>query len=202
MPHADSPTPDDIAQQLTSLPLFQRKAATNSYIGLRVRWKAKLAELVEESKEYQRILGTDATHTLRATYGTQGPLIVTAVNIERFPRLKISHYGTPMELFGRITNVSEGGGSMRLADVQIDFEIEGETQHKLPAGTPPSSSTDYRIERDGTLITVLSDRATRRGKGPRPKQGWRVAFKSRYEAAEFVEAGEADGFSFEGKEFL
>jgi len=105
-----------------------------------------------------------------------------------------------MQLFGTITHVSEGGGSVRLADVQIDFETDAEMQHKLLGGNP--SLADYRIERDGTLITILSERATQRGKGPRPKKGWRVAFKSKYEAAEFVEAGEADGFTFEGKEFL
>jgi hypothetical protein len=62
--------------------------------------------------------------------------------------------------------------------------------------------TDYRIEPDGTLVTMLSERSTQRGAGPKPKQGWRIAFKTRYDTAEFVRAGEAEGFIFEGKQFL
>lgn len=61
---------------------------------------------------------------------------------------------------------------------------------------------DYRIGSDGTLITMLSERATQRGTGPKPKQGWGIAFKTRFDTAEFVRAGEAEGFTFEGKQFL
>jgi hypothetical protein len=38
--------------------------------------------------------------------------------------------------------------------------------------------------------------------GPSPKIGARLAFKTRYETAQFVHAGEEEGFTFEGKEFL
>ncbi len=61
---------------------------------------------------------------------------------------------------------------------------------------------DYGIEPDGTLVAMLSERATQRGTGPKPKQGWRIAFKTRYDTAQFVRAGEAEGFTFEGKEFI
>jgi hypothetical protein len=62
--------------------------------------------------------------------------------------------------------------------------------------------TDYRIGTDGTFVVLLSERATQRGTGPKPKQGFAVAFKTRRDTAEFVRAGEAQGFTFEGKEFL
>jgi len=61
---------------------------------------------------------------------------------------------------------------------------------------------DYRIEPDGTVLVFLSERSTKRASGPNPKIGMRLAFKSRYETAQFVRAGEAEGFTFEGKEFL
>lgn len=61
---------------------------------------------------------------------------------------------------------------------------------------------DYRIGPDGTLITMLTERSVQRGIGPKPKLGWSIVFKSRYEAADFVRAGEAEGFTFEGKQFL
>lgn len=61
---------------------------------------------------------------------------------------------------------------------------------------------DYRIERDGTVVVFLSEKSTRRAAGPNPKVGARLAFKTRYDTAEFVRAGESEGFTFEGKEFL
>jgi hypothetical protein len=61
---------------------------------------------------------------------------------------------------------------------------------------------DYRIEPDGTVVVFLTERSTQRASGPKPKIGARLAFKTRYETAQFVRAGEAEGFTFDGKEFL
>ncbi len=62
---------------------------------------------------------------------------------------------------------------------------------------------DYQIERDGTVVVFLSERATQRASGSaKPKIGARLAFKTRYDTAQFVRAGESEGFTFEGKEFL
>jgi len=62
--------------------------------------------------------------------------------------------------------------------------------------------TDYRIESDGTVVVFLGERATQRTSGPKPKIGARLAFKIRFETAQFVRAGEAERLTFEGKEFL
>ena len=62
---------------------------------------------------------------------------------------------------------------------------------------------DYRIEPDGTLVTFLSERATQRAAGQtHPKVGMKIAFKTRQDTAQYVRAGESEGFTFEGKEFL
>jgi hypothetical protein len=62
---------------------------------------------------------------------------------------------------------------------------------------------DYRIERDGTVIEFLSERSTQRASGSaHPRIGARLAFKTKRDTAQFVQAGEAEGFTFEGKEFL
>jgi hypothetical protein len=61
---------------------------------------------------------------------------------------------------------------------------------------------DYRIDPDGLVVNYISVRATQRGLGPKPKIGARLAFKTNADMAEFVRAGEAAGFVFEGKEFL
>jgi hypothetical protein len=61
---------------------------------------------------------------------------------------------------------------------------------------------DYRIEPDGTVVVFLSERATIRASGPNPKIGSRLAFKTRLDTAQFVRAGESEGFTFEGKDFV
>jgi hypothetical protein len=62
---------------------------------------------------------------------------------------------------------------------------------------------DYRIESDGIVVEFLSERSTQRASGSAyPKIGARLAFKTRWDTAQFVRAGEAEGFTFEGKEFL
>ncbi len=62
---------------------------------------------------------------------------------------------------------------------------------------------DYRIERDGTVVVFLSQRSTQRASGTsHPKIGARLAFKTKHDTAEFVRAGEREGFTFEGKEFV
>lgn len=61
---------------------------------------------------------------------------------------------------------------------------------------------DYRIEDDAHTITLLSERATRRGTGPRPATGARLAFKTVDDVVKFIAAGKAEGFVFEGEESL
>jgi hypothetical protein len=61
---------------------------------------------------------------------------------------------------------------------------------------------DYRIEPSATVIVYLSERARQRGQGPKPAIGAPLAFKSKYDTEEFVKLGEAEGYTFEGKEFL
>jgi len=63
-------------------------------------------------------------------------------------------------------------------------------------------TVDYRIELNGTIVILQSLRATQRGSGPKPPQGARLAFRTKAETAEFVRAGETEGFTFEGKESL
>jgi hypothetical protein len=61
---------------------------------------------------------------------------------------------------------------------------------------------DYRIEPDGTVVVYLSQKATNWVTGPKPPVGAQLAFKTKSDTADFVEAMEAEGFTFEGKEYL
>jgi hypothetical protein len=54
----------------------------------------------------------------------------------------------------------------------------------------------------GHVIVLLSERATRRGTGPKRAKGARLAFKTTHDVAKFVATSEAEGFVFEGKESI
>ncbi len=70
-----------------------------------------------------------------------------------------------------------------------------------PAHEEPPKA-DYRIEPNALIVVLESDRATQRGKGPKPQPGARLAFRTKYDTQEFVRAGESEGFTFEGKKFI
>ena len=59
---------------------------------------------------------------------------------------------------------------------------------------------DYKIGLDGTVVAMISERALQRGTGPKSQQGSSIVFRTRRDTAQFVYAGEAAGYVFEGKE--
>jgi len=121
IPYAAKPTPKEIRAQLNALPLFQKKGATESYVGLNVRWPVTLEYLSEIGEWRRKEFKIDFTHTLEANFEDYEGVVRTEVNIERFPRLKISHKGSPMEISGTVSNVSEGG-TVTLRDADITFD--------------------------------------------------------------------------------
>ncbi len=63
--------------------------------------------------------------------------------------------------------------------------------------------SDYQIEPGGTAVVFSSQRSTQRASGTtHPPVGARLVFRSKWETLEFVQAGESEGFIFDGKEFL
>lgn len=61
---------------------------------------------------------------------------------------------------------------------------------------------DYQVFPDGTTIKLLSDRSAQRGIGPKPQKGMSLVFKTRSDTADFVRLGEAEGYTFMGKDFI
>jgi hypothetical protein len=123
--YSEKPTPTEIEAQLDSLPAYQRNAAKESYSGLKVSWLLRLGSLHEQGAAYRAVLGTDTTHTLIAQYEIETiglpPTVTVDINIENFPRLKITHAGTPLRISGTISSVSFSG-SIGLRDVEIEFD--------------------------------------------------------------------------------
>ena len=101
----------------------------------------------------------------------------------------------------------------KLADELLTIARARKHKPTRPSKVVPSAPTlesvheeqptvDYTIEPNGIVVALLSVRATQRAKGPQPRQGARLVFRTRSDTAEFVRAGEAAGFTFKGKEFL
>lgn len=117
-PHHENPTPPEIHAQLNSLPLFQREQARDSYRGLGVRWPVTLLSVDRLSEYDQRQTGEN--YRVLMMFADRGDPIGAEVDIERFPRLKISHRGTPFQISGTISSISDLG-VIRLQDVEIVF---------------------------------------------------------------------------------
>ena len=64
---------------------------------------------------------------------------------------------------------------------------------------------DYQIKSDGhgsLGVSAQTERAKTRAAGPPVTSDLTLVFKARADALEFVRAGEAQGFTFAGKELL
>jgi hypothetical protein len=64
---------------------------------------------------------------------------------------------------------------------------------------------DYQIKSDGRSffgVSAQTERAQSRAAGPPLKSNLTVVFRTRTEIVEFVSVGEAQGFTFAGKESL
>jgi hypothetical protein len=64
---------------------------------------------------------------------------------------------------------------------------------------------DHQIKTDGhgsVGVSALSERAQTRGSGPRTSSNLTLIFRARVDAIEFVRAGEAEGYTFAGKDLL
>jgi hypothetical protein len=64
---------------------------------------------------------------------------------------------------------------------------------------------DYQIKSDGRGsfgVSAQTERAQKRAAGPPPTIDLTLWFRTRADALMFVRAGEADGYTFAGKELL
>jgi hypothetical protein len=64
---------------------------------------------------------------------------------------------------------------------------------------------DYQIKSDGRGnygVSAQTERAQKRAAGPPVTSDLTLAFRTRDDALQFVRAGEAQGFTFSGKELL
>lgn len=60
-------------------------------------------------------------------------------------------------------------------------------------------NVDYETSPDGTAVKLLTERAIQRGVGSKPSIGWRLAFKTWDDTADFVRRGEVEVLFFPAK---
>lgn len=116
--YSPRPAPREIFSQLSSLPVFQQADAAEAYKGIKVRWSAEFwtMEDIRLCFGYEPI--GDTTHFVLLNAEKRSELIRVPVNIERIPRLKVTHRGTKMEVRGTIQEVK---ASILLKDATLSF---------------------------------------------------------------------------------
>ncbi len=119
--YREKPTPDEIIERISKMPLYEQPACSNSYVGVKVRWLAILKTIgrfhlqpnnTKESGEYyvhMKYFNPEAAYA-------KGDIIFF-INIEDYPRLKIAKQGDKFMVTGTIWNVD--GDTMRLEDARI-----------------------------------------------------------------------------------
>lgn len=121
--YSPNPSPQEIYSQLNALPTFQQQTAAKNYAGIKVCWRGTFFAIdnVRTHIGYLQERDDGATHfVILAT--SIGSLIKVPVDIERFPRLKVTHARTPMEVRGTIVEI---GPAIELRDATLSF-VDGD----------------------------------------------------------------------------
>jgi hypothetical protein len=124
------PTPQEIKEQILSVPPFQQRSATRAYEGLKVCWLAEFSSVQEDPYELRRAEGpvrrgkkaevpwlVTLFHRQENKYGGE---IVSCygISLSAYPQLKFAHAKTPVVVSGTIRSVSIG---VDLIDVTLEF---------------------------------------------------------------------------------
>jgi len=155
--YSESPTLDEIYEQVKRLPVYQQSLVKDSFLGLKVRWAVKFADLKTVSDAERQLWKIDATHDLLAD-SSESCGIRVHVDIDRFPRLKVLHKGTPIQVAGEIDFVSDDARFVRLKHGDITFDDfcpgvrkgiaweAAQTWGDLSAGPAPGCISEIRFD--------------------------------------------------------
>jgi hypothetical protein len=110
--HSD-PSADEITGYISSLPPYQQSQACANYEGLRVSWPTVLKSVSPEDDRSARVL---------MHYGEGGlnsSSVFITVDVSKYPRLKISHRGTKLQVTGTIDEANDHW--VKLKDATLSF---------------------------------------------------------------------------------
>jgi hypothetical protein len=107
-------TPDIIINEIKRAPLLQRKTVANAYVGLWVKWEAKLG-LAWETADGKIRLALVQTNLL-------GNQIICHVRAADYLELMHMHQDTRIDVVGRIDAAEHG--TVTLVDAELTFPVE------------------------------------------------------------------------------
>jgi hypothetical protein len=116
VPIFTKPSPDDIHNQIDSLPPYQQRFASDAYKGLRVCWQAVFGTIQDDGLNKSQVVLRQPD---RSRQDWTGMIRCRRVDISAQPRLKIAHVGEQVIVRGTIAEVDDF--SIHLRDVTIDF---------------------------------------------------------------------------------
>ncbi len=109
-----SPSPAEIREHLDSLPPFQKEVVKDSFVGLKVCWRASFLSV---SKSYG-----STEHRLSLYYGNNPrDIVACAICVDDYPRLKVALRDERIEIAGTIKSAEFG---IELTDVSLFFPSE------------------------------------------------------------------------------
>jgi hypothetical protein len=140
----ESPTPDDVQQQIWDAPPFQRQIVRESFVDLRVRWRLSLLSLEPEMVIYMTTAERDndcrpKLHSVLAIYkGREGPLrsVGFTVNLSEYPELKTLSNDEEFWVSGTIQTCKH---SISLKDVTDITPVPRVSEQEHPASSTTSA---------------------------------------------------------------
>jgi hypothetical protein len=110
-----TPTPQEIEEEIEKVTPFQRRAAKENYVGLKVRWETHLL-LAHPLKENAVSLG--------CRYEGYSRLVLIETDLREYPFLRVAKNGQPIVVYGTITGIDPNGPMVK-AD-KLEFSEQGE----------------------------------------------------------------------------
>jgi len=110
-----TPTPQEIQEELENVTPFQRRAATENFIGLKVRWETHL-KLVHPGYENAVSLG--------CKYEGYPRLVLIETDLHEYPFLRVAKKGQAIVVYGTIIGIDPNGPMVK-AD-KLEFPEQGQ----------------------------------------------------------------------------
>jgi hypothetical protein len=123
----------------------------DSFLGLKVRWRVVFVDLKGLSDAERAFSKLQTIYELSARFSERCG-VRARVDIARFPRLKILHEDTPIQIAGEINYVSDDGRITRLKEAVVTFDDFGPVHNE-----PTRTASELGFLRDGKIKEGISE---------------------------------------------
>jgi hypothetical protein len=109
--YLDHPTAKEIDDQISALPPFQQNGAENNYVGLKIKWKAKVSLIFPGNGNTVRISCNDTSGYFR--------YIHIKVNLSEYPKFKSMSEKEEFWIYGEIAGMEASGFHINVHRIQF-----------------------------------------------------------------------------------